>query len=272
MKRQELSAPEARRLSRGRRLKEILEKGHLFFESIHRRKDGTNMPVEANVHVIETGGRRLVLSVTRDISARKQAEELYTTLASSSPISVYILQDRKFIFTNPKFQKDTGYTEKELLDISPADTVLPEDRERYRQNSIEMLRGERLQPYEYRYITKTEKIGWALERVSSITYNGKQAILGTTMDISERKQAEELYSTLADGSPIGVYIYQGDRFVYTNPAFKKATGYTDDDLTGKESPWLVHPEDRDNTRNNAIDMLKGERLQPYEFRYVTKNG
>jgi PAS domain S-box-containing protein len=272
MKRQELSAPEARRLSKGHRLKEVLEKGHLFFESIHQRKDGTTMPVEANVHVIETGGRKLVLSVTRDITARKQAEELYTTLANSSPISVYILQDRKFVFTNPKFQNDTGYTDKELLDIEPALTVYPEDRERYRQNSIEMLRGQSLQPYEYRYITKTGKIGWALERVISITYNGKQAILGTTMDITERKQAEELYTTLADNSPIGVYIYQGGRFVYTNPAFKKATSYTDDDLVGKDSPWLVYHEDREITRKNAIEILKGKRIQPYEFRYTTKTG
>jgi PAS domain S-box-containing protein len=44
----------------------------LTFESRHRRKDGTEFPVEVRLREFEQGGRRV--SLTRDITERKQAE------------------------------------------------------------------------------------------------------------------------------------------------------------------------------------------------------
>jgi len=44
-------------------------------EARHRRKDGSEYPVEISTGVISRGGRRLLLATTRDIAARKAAEE-----------------------------------------------------------------------------------------------------------------------------------------------------------------------------------------------------
>jgi PAS domain S-box-containing protein len=46
----------------------------LTFERRHRRKDGTVFPVEVRVREFRKAGRRLVLSLTRDITERKRAE------------------------------------------------------------------------------------------------------------------------------------------------------------------------------------------------------
>ena len=46
---------------------------------------------------------------------RKQAEELFRGLAANSPVGVYIVQKGKFVYTNPQFQRDSGYREDELL-------------------------------------------------------------------------------------------------------------------------------------------------------------
>jgi len=43
-------------------------------ETEHQRKDGTTFPVEASSRGVETGGERVLLSVIRDITSRKQAE------------------------------------------------------------------------------------------------------------------------------------------------------------------------------------------------------
>jgi PAS domain S-box-containing protein len=56
------------------RLQEQLSKGHLSCEGRHVTKDGRVIPVEINTSVIEIEGKRAVLGVTRDISARKAAE------------------------------------------------------------------------------------------------------------------------------------------------------------------------------------------------------
>ena len=44
-------------------------------EGVHRRKDGTLFPVEARISAFESGGRKLVLALCRDVTERKRAEE-----------------------------------------------------------------------------------------------------------------------------------------------------------------------------------------------------
>jgi PAS domain S-box-containing protein len=53
----------------------LLEEKHITFEMIHKAKDGCEIPVEINAHIFDLNGRRVVLSVTRDISERKKADE-----------------------------------------------------------------------------------------------------------------------------------------------------------------------------------------------------
>jgi PAS domain S-box-containing protein len=237
------------------------------------RKDGSTFPVITYAAPIIQGNKAVGLrGVTIDISERKQAEELYTTFANSSPVGIYIAVDNRFVFSNPTLQKTTGYTADELLATPPAALVHPEDVESTGQKQVQMLKGKTFQPYEYRFITKSGQTGWSLERVASITYQGKLATLGISIDITEHKQAEQLYHTLADSSPASIYIGQDDKFIYVNPAFQEASGYTEKELLGRDLSTIVHPDDRESIRENVVQMLKGKRLEPYEFRFVTKSG
>jgi len=50
----------------------------ILFETVHQRKDGTTFPVEVSSRGVTVGGTRTLVSVVRDISARKRMEaELY---------------------------------------------------------------------------------------------------------------------------------------------------------------------------------------------------
>lgn len=56
-------------------IKERLARGEIFsFESVHRRKDGTEFPVEVRVRPFWHGDRRFGLALARDITDRKRAE------------------------------------------------------------------------------------------------------------------------------------------------------------------------------------------------------
>ena len=120
-----------------------------------------------------------------------ETENLFETLANKSPVGFYIVQDGKFRYTNPTFQTDTGYMEDELLGRDSLEIVVPEDRERVRENAIKMLNGEPPSPYQFRVTNKDGNIKWVMESVVSIQYRGRPATLGTFIDISERKQVEE---------------------------------------------------------------------------------
>jgi PAS domain S-box-containing protein len=58
----------------GDRMSQLLNSGESTFEAVNLRKDKTLLPVEINARVIESDGRKLILSVARDITERKKAE------------------------------------------------------------------------------------------------------------------------------------------------------------------------------------------------------
>ena len=57
------------------RLADVLEQGHAVFELVNRRKDGSTFPVEASSRVIEYGAGQAILTISRDITQRRNAEE-----------------------------------------------------------------------------------------------------------------------------------------------------------------------------------------------------
>ncbi|HEX2094484.1 MAG TPA: PAS domain S-box protein [Longimicrobiaceae bacterium] len=56
-------------------LAKLLRDGHAMMEGGLVARDGTRIPVEASARVLDRGGERVVISVFRDITERKQAEE-----------------------------------------------------------------------------------------------------------------------------------------------------------------------------------------------------
>ncbi len=56
------------------RMTEILEKGRGFYEATHIRKDGTPIPVEMNIRVIDDGPKPIFITIARNITERKESE------------------------------------------------------------------------------------------------------------------------------------------------------------------------------------------------------
>lgn len=132
-----------------------------------------------------------LLGVTRDVHDRKKAHELFQTLAESSPVGVYIAQNRRFEFANRPFQEYVGRTAAQLSSLNPSSFILPQDRKSARGNAISMLKGLRRSPYEFRFMGGGGKVRWAMERVASVEFRGKKAVLGNLMDVTEHKRNEE---------------------------------------------------------------------------------
>jgi len=176
------------------------------FEVRAKTKDDKEIWVSALATRIEFQGRVAVLLSLKDITetkraqeALRQSEELYATMANSSQVGIYIVQDGKFVFVNPQFQKDTGFSADELIGTDSLGIVHPEDRETVRENAAKMLKDELNSPYEYRAIDRVGRTRVVVERVASIRYGGKLASMGCYMDITQRKLAEEaLKQTMAE--------------------------------------------------------------------------
>jgi PAS domain S-box-containing protein len=102
--------------------------------------------------------------------------------------------------------------------------------------------------------------------------DGRKLKMALITDVTANKQTEEAFNNLILHSPIGIYIIQDRVFKLVNPGFLKITGYSEEDLLGKDIFFLVSPEYREPVRKNAVQLLKGERPAPYEYQFIAKNG
>jgi diguanylate cyclase (GGDEF)-like protein/PAS domain S-box-containing protein len=162
-------------------------------------KDGEEIPINFTASVIKDaqGNPRTLVAVIRDISERKRAEEalrdseeLARGMLAAATTGIYFLQDGRFLYVNRLFEEISGYTYDELVGKHSLDYVHPDDKETVRTKAIEVLKGQSSSSYEFRFVRKDSGIVWVSDRVASIQYKGKRSVIGTLMDITERKHAE----------------------------------------------------------------------------------
>jgi PAS domain S-box-containing protein len=113
---------------------EMLEKGQVIFESTHLRKDGSIIPVEVHGRTIESGGGKLILTVIRDITERKAAEEALREseekyrdlLDNTSDLIQSVKPDGRFRYVNNGWRQALGYSEEEISKLTIFDILHPD--------------------------------------------------------------------------------------------------------------------------------------------------
>ncbi|MEI8288522.1 MAG: PAS domain S-box protein [Verrucomicrobiota bacterium] len=95
----------------------------ILYETVHVRKDGSRLPVEVSSQGVQLEGEACIISVIRDISARKKIEkrlqQLETAVAASA--TGIFLADRHGCITwaNAAFSRLTGYANEEVMGCTP---------------------------------------------------------------------------------------------------------------------------------------------------------
>jgi PAS domain S-box-containing protein len=251
------------------------------------KKDGTTMWCDMMATVIEYEGRLAITGNMIDITERKQAEwalrkseEKYSTLVENSLTGIYIDQDGKVAFANNRFAEIYGYSRDEVVGLDTRNLVHPEDRAFTNNIRSKRLRGEQApQEYEARGLTKDGKTIWIARRNAAVRYNGKSAVLGNIVDITERKSAEEKlrdseerYRAVLEGSPDPVVVYDMEgRCIYVNPAFTTVFGWMPEELLAKKLDY-VPDENWPETQMMIDKALAGESFSGVESRRYTKDG
>ena len=204
-----------------------------------------------------------------------------TAIFLIAPIGVYIVQDGKFQFVNPQFQKITGFREDELLGANSLDIVVPEDRDSVRENAITMLKGKRSSPYGHRVKRKDGEIRWIIETVTSVRYGGRRATLGKFMDDTERERAkealrlsEEKFQKAFRASPDWLVIstLEGGFYIDVNEAFLRTTGYRREEVVGRSSNELGIWADPDVRAKMVETLRKKGAVRELEARFRMKSG
>jgi len=208
-------------------------------------------------------------------SRMSESAGLAQALMRCTGTGIYIVQDGTFQYVNSLFQELSGYTEPEVLGTYSLDLVHPDDREAVREKAIKNLIGRSLLPYEYRFVRKNGEAMWVLERLSSIEYRGKRAAVGSFVDITKRKRAEEVLAgeairrrILVDQSRDGISVLDENGKVYeANRRFAEMLGYSPEEVRE------LHVWDWDTqwTREQLLEMVRtvdeaGDHFETYHRR------
>jgi len=108
----------------------------------------------------------------------------------------------------------------------------------------------------------------------------RRRIAGLERSETKLKQAERALSesdsrfrALAENSIASIFIIQGEKYVYINPAFTRMTGYDLEDLSSMNFWDLIHPDMRDLVRSRGMARQKKEDVPPrYELKFIAKSG
>jgi PAS domain S-box-containing protein len=167
-------------------------------------KDGRIIEVSASSHTVfdDEGNYTGLEGILRDITTRKQmegalreSEEKFRTMVENSLQGIFIFQNVRIVYANEALAHITGYSIKELLSLpfeKIRGLVHSDDQEMVWGRLAERLAGKDVPSrYEFKVVRKDGNTLW-MEMVSSrIEYQGKPAVQGAVIDITDRIQADE---------------------------------------------------------------------------------
>lgn len=110
----------------------------LRFETVHRRRDGTEYPVQASLQLSRTESPQLFLAVVEDITDQRRAEDLlraneekYRALVEATNDWLWeVNADAIYTYVSPRVHDILGYEPEEVLGRRPSDFMPPEEAQR----------------------------------------------------------------------------------------------------------------------------------------------
>ncbi len=104
--------------------RELRQSGPVVYETRHRTASGRDLPVEISSRLFRLQGKPQVLSIARDMSARKaeEAERARLSAAVEQAAEIIFITDAGGLiqYVNPAFERETGYSRDDALGRKPS--------------------------------------------------------------------------------------------------------------------------------------------------------
>lgn len=275
------------------KLEEVWEKvasgETITVEGVHRRKDGSEFPVEVRVGAFGHEGQPLMLALARDITERKEAErELYEshTLLSSvieGTDDAIFMKDGagRYVLVNSRTASIFGEPVEEVVGKTDADLLPPEAAGSLVEADARVLAtGESITLEEVVPVAGAER-SFLVSKSAYRDHEGEVAgVIGVATDVTEikrtekaLKQSEELYRTVVEQAAETIFLVdvQTRRIIQANLAFHDLLGYTPEDLETLTLYDIV-AHDRVSIDRITERILREGRYRVGERLYLCKDG
>lgn len=236
--------------------------------------------------VIEDGRVSALIGAGRDITERKNAEiklkeseEKYRMLVENTHALLFSTDTKgRFTYLNEAAANTLGSTVEKIMGRFYLQFVHPDDRKAVHQAFTRQLTHASPDHFtEFRFVGQNGQTGWLKFLVNPLIINNQTTgLTGVALNITESKLVEEELTKLKraiEQSSVSIVITNKNGDIeYVNPFFTKLTGYTFDELKGK-NPRLL----KSNLHSPAFykkiweDILQGKDWVG-EIYNIKKNG
>ncbi len=274
-------------------IERVLATGSDTFEWRHRRPNGELWDAEVHLVSFESGGRTLLQFTLQDITKRKSADEALrrsdtrmrlATEATGVAVWEWNSATNELEWDESMY-RICGLRREDFTNAIQAWNAClhPDDRPLVERNVQSDLRGEQDHSSEFRIIRPDGSIRFIATTacVFRAPDGAPLRLLGTNIDITARKRAEEalfrsevLFRRMFDEAPIAAALLDPRGvFQRANAAACRFLGYTADELCRLTFADITHPDDLATSRA-AVDRLLAGTAPSFDLekRYRRKDG
>ncbi|HXQ68525.1 MAG TPA: PAS domain S-box protein [Alphaproteobacteria bacterium] len=204
-----------------------------------------------------TAGLRIDITALRQAeTALKEEEAKFRALVEQQIAGIFIARDDgTYAYANPHFAELIGYTPAEVIGRPLLDFVVDADKAAVAASLRALTTGE-VKSNQMALTVKRKNGGTAdiLTHRALATYEGRPAIVGVALDITERKRmeedlrvSEERFRLLTEEAPDAILVYDADqgRFIDANRAADRLFGCGRDELLRVGPKHFYAPEQPD---------------------------
>jgi PAS domain S-box-containing protein len=258
-------------------------------------KDGTNIPIDDSGAPIrdDDGNITGVVLVFRDITERvrgeealRESEEQLQTVLDSVQTGIVVIDAETHVIAdaNPIAIEMFGIPREQIIGSVCHDYICPEEKGRCPIIDL----GQTADSSERVLLSADGSRVSILKTVVPVVLKGRQHLLESFMDITERvraedalRESEERFREIIEHSQDALYKrnLETGRYEYMSPAIVQITGYTPDEvmaMSPDEVDSLIHPEDLErlnDVRRNVLETpQEDEMISPAEYRVKGKDG
>ncbi len=261
-----------------------LKFGSKQFEWDHKKSNDEIFPAIVSLTRIETKDNTIIQAIIQDKSKDEQhkknifeSEQKYKTLVESSNDAIFIVQNEKVKYANPKMLSMSGYDMKEILEKPFFDFIADEDVKRIKAYYSSRHIDEKIpRNYKSKAVSKTGIYIDVDVSVITIKYNKLPAIQVVLHDITKQNAAEKAlaesedkFRFLSESTFEGIIVHKKGIIIDANEAFFKMTGYDKEEAIGKSLiDYIVYEEDI----KLVYSKLALRQVKPYTITGRKKNG
>ena len=272
-----------------------LNADHIWITNWHPLKDPEGRIVGVNVVAEDiTERKRAEAVLAASENALRESEKRFRELADNIDQFAWTADtDGRRYWYNKRWHDYAGTTLEEMQGFGWQKLHHPDHLERVVQGIRKSFKGDA--PWEDTFPLRGRdgKYRWFLARALPIRNEAGEVVrwFGTNTDITEQMEAEkalrELNETLEQrveaqtrerfqiwnvSQDLLVVTDADGKFLSVNPAWTVLLGWSEAELLGKTSQWLLHPDDRERTRAETSQLAARHVTQRFETRFRHKDG